>query len=109
MLLNDPYRAAPARRSPPGRACSSRFFEIVLAYLGQGSGQGTAAPAVIAMTSQGTASGRFTRAIQRSHLLAAEMAGREIGHMSLSNALSPCVLYRREHDQKFDRAAVRWV
>jgi len=41
------------------------------------------------MTSQGTASGRFTRAV--------------------SNALSLCILYRREHDAKFERAAVRWV
>jgi hypothetical protein len=61
------------------------------------------------MTSQGTASGRFTRAIQRGHLLAAEMAAREMGHLSLSNALSLCILYRREQDPRFDRAAVRWV
>jgi hypothetical protein len=61
------------------------------------------------MTSQGTAHGRFTRAVQRGHLLAAEMAAREMGHLSLSNALSLCLLYRREHDPKFDRAAVRWV
>jgi hypothetical protein len=62
-----------------------------------------------AMTSQGTAAGRFTRAIQRGHLFAAEMAAREMGHLSLSNALSLCILYRREQDPKFDRAAVRWV
>src|SRR5262249_20171271 len=61
------------------------------------------------MTSQGTASGRFTRAVQRGHLFAAEMAAREMGPMSLSNALSLCILYRREQDPKFDRAAVRWV
>src|SRR5262249_5650507 len=61
------------------------------------------------MTSQGTASGRFTRAVQRGHLFAAEMAAREMGPMSLSNALSLCILYRRERDPKFDRAAVRWV
>ncbi len=61
------------------------------------------------MTSQGTASGRFTRAIQRGHLFVAETAAREMGHLSLSNALSLCVLYRREQDPKFERAAVRWV
>jgi hypothetical protein len=37
------------------------------------------------------------------------MAAREMGNLSLSNALSLCILYRREHDPKFDRAAVRWV
>jgi hypothetical protein len=61
------------------------------------------------MTSQGTASGRFTRAVQSGHLFAAEMAAREMGHLSLSNALSLCILYRREQDPRFDRAAVRWV
>src|SRR5215475_2122355 len=61
------------------------------------------------MTSLGTASGRFTRAIQRGHLFAAELAAREMGHLSLSNALSLCVLYRREHEPKFERAARRWV
>ena len=61
------------------------------------------------MTSQGTAHGRFTRAIQRGHLLAAEMAAREMGQLSLSNALSLCILDGREQDPKFERAARRWV
>jgi hypothetical protein len=37
------------------------------------------------------------------------MAAREMGRLSLSNALSLYILYRREQDPKFDRAAVRWV
>jgi hypothetical protein len=61
------------------------------------------------MTSQGTPHGRFSRAIQRGHLFAAEMAAREMGSLPLSDALSLCILYRREQDPKFDRAAVRWV
>jgi hypothetical protein len=36
-------------------------------------------------------------------------AAREMGHPSLSNALSLCVLYEREQDPKFERAARRWV
>jgi hypothetical protein len=41
-----------------------------------------------AMTSQGTAHGRrFQRAIQRKHLHAAEMAARELGGLSLADAL----------------------
>jgi hypothetical protein len=35
------------------------------------------------MTSQGTAHGRFTRAVMRGHLLAAEMAARETRSLSL--------------------------
>jgi hypothetical protein len=56
------------------------------------------APAASEMTSQGTASGRFTRAIQRGHLFAAEMAAREMGSLSLSDALALCLLYEREQD-----------
>jgi predicted AAA+ superfamily ATPase len=61
------------------------------------------------MTSQGTAHARFTRAIKRGHLLAAETAARELGSLSLSDALSLCLLYERKDDEKFERAAKRWV
>jgi hypothetical protein len=44
------------------------------------------------MTSQGTAHGRFQRAIQRRHVQAAEMAAREMGGLSLADALSLCEL-----------------
>jgi hypothetical protein len=61
------------------------------------------------MTSQGSAHARFTRAIKRGHLLAAETAARELGSLSLSEALSLCLLYERENDPRFERAARRWV
>jgi hypothetical protein len=61
------------------------------------------------MTSQGTAHGRFQRAIQRGHLLAAETAAREMGMLSLSNALSLCLLYEAEGDPRFERAFRRWL
>lgn len=41
------------------------------------------APAAIALTSGGTARGRFELAIHRRHLQAAEMAAREMGGLSL--------------------------
>jgi len=44
------------------------------------------------MTSQGTAHGRFQRAINRRHVQAAEMAAREMGGLSLADALSLCEL-----------------
>jgi hypothetical protein len=61
------------------------------------------------MTSQGTAHGRFTRAIKSGHLLNAEMAARELGSLSLSDSLALVLLYQRSCDEKFERAARRWV
>jgi hypothetical protein len=61
------------------------------------------------MTSQGSAAGRFQRAIQRGHLLAAEAAARELGSLSLSEALGLCLLYERESDPRFERALRRWA
>jgi hypothetical protein len=49
---------------------------------------------------KGTASGRFTRAVQRGHLLAAEMVVREMGSLSLSNAVALCALMAREDDRR---------
>jgi hypothetical protein len=61
------------------------------------------------MTSQGTAHGRFRRAIQRRHIPQAEMAAREIGQLSLIDALALVVCYARTGHPKFDQAAVRWL
>jgi hypothetical protein len=61
------------------------------------------------MTSQGTAHGRFQRAIQRRHIPQAEMAAREIGQLSLVDALSLVACYARTGHPKFEQAAVRWL
>jgi hypothetical protein len=61
------------------------------------------------MTSQGTVHGRFQRAIKRGHLLAAETAARELGSLSISEALSLCLLYATEGDPRFERAFRRWL
>ena len=55
------------------------------------------------MTSQGAAHARSQRAIQRGHLLAAETAARELGTLSLSDALSLCRLYERDRDPWLER------
>jgi hypothetical protein len=60
------------------------------------------------MTSQGSAQGRFQRAIQRRNLFAAEMALREMDYVSLANALALTLLLADEAPQRFERAAVRW-
>ena len=60
------------------------------------------------MTSQGSASGRFRRAIQRGNLFQAEMAAKEMGGLQLGHALDLCRLLAAEEDPRFERAAVRW-
>src|SRR5579864_2313317 len=60
------------------------------------------------MTSQGTAHGRFTRAISTRNLWAAEATMRELGAVSLLDALDYLVLLAVQRPDRFDRAAVRW-
>jgi hypothetical protein len=61
------------------------------------------------MTSQGTPQGRFQRAIQRRHLNAAEMAAREMGGLSLADALLLCELLANTDPAGYERAALRWL
>jgi hypothetical protein len=60
------------------------------------------------MTSQGTAAGRFQRAIQQRNVFRADLAARELGTLSLSEALSLCLLYEAVGDPRFERAFQRW-
>jgi hypothetical protein len=60
------------------------------------------------MTSQGAAQGRFQRAIERRHLLAAEMAVCEMDYVSLPNALALTLLIGEESPERYERAAARW-
>jgi hypothetical protein len=61
------------------------------------------------MTVQESASSRFRRAVERKSVLNAELAAREMGHLSLAEALSLVVLYAGTDDPRFDRAATRWL
>src|SRR5436309_2959410 len=61
------------------------------------------------MTSQGTPHGRFTRCIASGNLPGAEMAARELGRLSLEDALSLCVLLADRDPPRFERAACRWL
>jgi hypothetical protein len=61
------------------------------------------------MTSQGTAHGRLQRAVNRGHIQAAEMAAREMGGLSLADALSLCELLARADPARYERAALRWL
>ena len=60
------------------------------------------------MTSQGSAHGRFTRAIQQRNLWAAEISLRERGSVSLEDALAYLDLLAEQKPEKLERACVRW-
>ena len=60
------------------------------------------------MTSQGSAHGRFTRAIQQRNLFQAELALREMGTPSLLVALDYLDLLAEVKPEKLGPAAVRW-
>jgi hypothetical protein len=60
------------------------------------------------MTSQGSAHGRFTRAVRQRNLWAAEMALRELCTPTLETALAYLDLLAEQKPEKLERAAVRW-
>ena len=60
------------------------------------------------MTSQGTASGRFTRAIHQRNLFDAQIALREMRDPSLLVALDYLALLAELKPERFPPAAVRW-
>jgi hypothetical protein len=60
------------------------------------------------VTSQGTAHGRFQRAIERGNLFAADAAARELGGLSLRDALDYIELVARSEPDRYERAALRW-
>jgi hypothetical protein len=60
------------------------------------------------MTSQGSAHGRFTRAIQQGNLWAAEIAARELRGLALDDALDLVALIARSRPDRLERAAIRW-
>src|SRR4030081_548192 len=60
------------------------------------------------MTSQGSASGRFTRFINQRNLYGAETAMRELGTPSLIDALDYLDLLAEVRPEKLEYAALRW-
>ncbi|MFL5966089.1 MAG: hypothetical protein ACJ747_06000 [Gaiellaceae bacterium] len=60
------------------------------------------------MTSQGSAHARFTRAVQRRNLFQAELAIRELGTLSLLDALAYLDLLVDVRPDKLERAAIRF-
>jgi hypothetical protein len=52
---------------------------------------------------------RFQCAIHRRHVQAAEMAAREMGGLSLADALLLCELLATVDPARYERAALRWL
>jgi hypothetical protein len=61
------------------------------------------------MNIAGDSTGRFQRAIHGRHVQAAEMAAREMGGLSLGDALSLCELLASVDPARYERAALRWL
>jgi hypothetical protein len=60
------------------------------------------------MTSQGSAGGRFRRAIRQRNLFQAELAIREMRMLSLLDALDYLDLLAEVKPEKLEPAALRW-
>jgi hypothetical protein len=61
------------------------------------------------MTAQGHPRAIFRRAIERGNLVVAEATARELGRISLDEALRLLFLYAEKEPIKFERAALRWL
>lgn len=60
------------------------------------------------MTAQGSPRTRFRRAIGGGWIFHAELAAREMGNLTLDEALHLVELYAEHEPAKFERAALRW-
>jgi hypothetical protein len=61
------------------------------------------------VTAQGHPRAIFSRAIERGNLVAAEASAREIGSLTLEEALRLLFLYAEKEPIKYERAALRWL
>jgi hypothetical protein len=60
------------------------------------------------VTAQGSAYGRFRRALDRGNVTEALSAASELPHVGLSEALELCLLLRDKAPDRYGRAALRW-
>jgi hypothetical protein len=61
------------------------------------------------MTAQGHPRAIFARAIERSNLVVAEASAREVGRLTLEEALRLLFLYAEKDPIRYERAALRWL
>ncbi len=61
------------------------------------------------MSTKGSAYARFKRALATGNLALVHAAAAELPRVDLVDALSICLLLSAHDDERFDRAAVRWL
>jgi hypothetical protein len=61
------------------------------------------------MTSQGSPYARFQRALRIGRLSLVRAAAAELPRIDLADALSICLLIEQQDEERFERAAVRWL
>jgi hypothetical protein len=61
------------------------------------------------MTAQGHPRVIFSRAVERGNLVVAEATARELGRLTLEEAMRLLFLYAEYDPIKFERAALRWL
>jgi hypothetical protein len=61
------------------------------------------------VTAQGHPRAIFSKAIERGNLVVAEASAREVGRLTLEEALRLLFLYAEKDPVKYDRAALRWL
>ena len=61
------------------------------------------------MTSDGTAYGRFRRALRMGNLAQVRAAAAELPQIGLDDALTVVLLMDEHDDDRYERAAVRWL
>jgi hypothetical protein len=63
----------------------------------------------VRMTSQGSAYGRFRRALRAGNLNQVHAAALELPQVDLVDALAIVLLMSSDDDERYDRAATRWL
>jgi hypothetical protein len=61
------------------------------------------------VAAQDSALTRYRRALERRHIFGAEIAAKEMGYLSLRDALGLLALYAAEDSPKYEKAAIRWL
>jgi hypothetical protein len=61
------------------------------------------------VTSQGSPYARFQRALRIGRLSLVRAAAAELPQIDLTDALAICLLIERQEQERFERAAVRWL
>src|SRR4051812_13569515 len=74
-------------------------------YEGERAGTGTSG----GMTSSGSPYSRFRRALKTGNLAIVRAAAAELPAVDLGDALSICLLMSAREDERYERAAVRWL